>query len=304
MYNQTEAILAQYELEIRQITKGRGTYICDTDKGMKLLSPFRGSPNKGAWLRQYLQQVWSMGFEVEQIELNKNGEAVTIDEVTGEGFIIKDKIMGTELSTAHLGEILEVAEVLARYHSVAERICVEQMMEGQESSMGMLDVTDSRARHYKELIKVRNYIRSRKKKQEFERLYMTHFANMLQSAEKSMEVLTKLSIENAPHIVGHGDCNQHNLLWTQQGWRMVNFENAVYSWPVWDLANYIRKMLEKNGWDEELGIELVQAYDRARPLDEVEYLQLYGLLLFPEKFWKITNHYMNSNKAWIPARDI
>ena len=25
---------------------------------------------------------------------------------------------------------------------------------------------------------------------------------------------------------------------------------------------------------------------------------------FPEKFWKISNHYYNSNKAWVSGRDI
>jgi hypothetical protein len=27
-------------------------------------------------------------------------------------------------------------------------------------------------------------------------------------------------------------------------------------------------------------------------------------LLFPEKFWKIANHYYNTHKAWISGRDI
>jgi hypothetical protein len=71
-----------------------------------------------------------------------------------------------------------------------------------------------------------------------------------------------------------------------------------------DLANFIRKMLEKNDWSDSLGIELISEYDGYRPLRVAEYRQLYGLLLFPEKFWKVTNHYMNSRKTWISERDI
>lgn len=303
MYNQTEAILAQYELEIKQVTKGRGTFICDTDKGRKLLSPFRGSPGRGACLREYLQKVSELGFEIEQIELNKNGEAVTVDEITGEGFIIKDKIEGMELGTSRFGEMLEAAELLAEYHRVAECVSQEECAE-KVGSLGICQVTESRVRHGRELIKVRNYIRTRKKKSEFERLFMAHLPNMLQTAERSIEILKQEESKEPNYVICHGDCNQHNLLWSEKGWHMVNFENAVWSWPTWDLANYIRKMLEKNAWDVELGLELVKAYDRKRSFLTREGLQLYGLLLFPEKFWKITNHYMNSNKAWIPVRDI
>lgn len=299
MYNQTEAVLSQYELEIRQITKGRGTYICDTDKGIKLLVPFRGSKERGEWLKRYLEKISEAGFAVEQIYPNKKIEAVTTDEVTGERFLVKDQIAGTELSTAHFGEMIEAVEMLAEYHLVAEKVGIEEMEQGMTA-----DIVNTRMRHHKELIKVRNYIRGRKKKMEFERFYMEYCPQMLLSAQRSIEILEQ-QVKGTPKcIVCHGDCNQHNMVWAGDGWRLIHFENAVYSWAVWDLVNYLRKMLEKNGWDVELGLEMVRAYDRVRTLGEEGYRQLYGLLLFPEKFWKVTNHYMNSNKAWIPARDI
>ena len=55
MYNQTEAVLAQYDLEIKHTTKGRGSYICDTDKGLLALLPFRGSQERGWALKGYLE---------------------------------------------------------------------------------------------------------------------------------------------------------------------------------------------------------------------------------------------------------
>lgn len=301
MYNQAEAILLQYELEIRQISKGRGVSLCDTDKGKMLLSPFRGSKDRGEWLRQYLKALSELGFPVEQIYQNKNGEAVTMDEVTGESFILKDQIVGTELNTGRFGEMLEAIEMLARYHLAAEKLGI---WEGEHKCLNTIDVVERRTRHYKEIVKVGNYVRSRKKKMDFERLYMTHYTDMLASAEKSMEVLALQKKRNPRSVICHNDCNQHNMVWSNGDWRLIHFENASYTWPEWDLANFIRKMMEKNCWDEELGIELVQAYNKTRPLGEEGYQRLYGLLLFPEKFWKIANHYMNSSKAWIPPRDI
>ena len=39
-----------------------------------------------------------------------------------------------------------------------------------------------------------------------------------------------------------------------------------------------------------------------RKLSEKELDMLKALLLFPEKFCKITNHYMNSRKTWIAEK--
>ena len=35
MYYQPEAMLEQYDIEIKQITKGRGVFCCETDQGKK-----------------------------------------------------------------------------------------------------------------------------------------------------------------------------------------------------------------------------------------------------------------------------
>ena len=78
----------------------------------------------------------------------------------------------------------------------------------------------------------------------------------------------------------------------------------MYRWCILDLANFIRKMQEKNDWDIHVGLEMIESYTKVRKIRQEEYEKLYSLLLFPEKFWKVANHYMNSRKSWISERDI
>ena len=298
MYNQTEAILSQYELEIRQMTKGRGFLFCETDKGTKLLCPFKGSKEKGAWLKGYLDDLKASGYPVETVVLNQNGDAVTEDEVTGERFWVKDAVKGVELNTAHFDEIIEAAGMLAKYHNASEQICTG------ECGASTLDVAEACMRHSRELVKVKNYIRTKKKKAEFEQIYMRYFESMHETAEKSCGILYEQAENKSLQLVCHGDCNQHNIVCADGEWRFIHFENVVYSWAMWDLATYIRKMMEKNEWNQELGMGILEAYHNIRPLPKADYQKLCGLLLFPEKFWKVANHYMGSNKAWIPEKDI
>lgn len=296
MYNQTEAILSQYELEIKEITKGRGAFICDTNQGRLLLVPFRGSKEKGMILKHFLEQLTEKGFPVEQIQLNQSKEAVTEDEFSGERFILKNYYDGTEVSTTKEEDMKAAVQVLAIYHNIAAQLKADVSEPKTE------DVLESYGRHYRELIKVRNYIRNRKKKTQFEQIYMKNFEHNRASAEQSLALLEKQT--QAGNLYCHGDYNQHNILLVNGRYQIVHFENFHYSWAMLDLANYVRKMLEKNDWNENLGMDLIMEYDSYRKLQKEEYRQLYGLLLFPEKFWKVTNHYMNSRKTWISEKDI
>ena len=66
----------------------------------------------------------------------------------------------------------------------------------------------------------------------------------------------------------------------------------------------MRKLLEKSGWSETVGFELIKTYEKVRILEKEDYLQLYYRLAYPEKFWKIVNFYYNSGKAWIPGKNL
>ena len=84
----------------------------------------------------------------------------------------------------------------------------------------------------------------------------------------------------------------------------TNFDKAMVGVQILDLYNFLRKVMEKNDWDEEYGCSIIQQYDSVKPISKEELNILYILLLYPEKFWKITNFYYNSKKSWVPQRNI
>ena len=72
MYYQPEAMLEQYDIEIKQITKGRGVFCCETDQGKKVLAPFRGSAERAKFVREILCSMQEKGYPVEQVSLTKD----------------------------------------------------------------------------------------------------------------------------------------------------------------------------------------------------------------------------------------
>ena len=81
-------------------------------------------------------------------------------------------------------------------------------------------------------------------------------------------------------------------------------EDGSLSIPETDLAEYMRKMLEKNHWDTAVADAILDSYCSVRSLDDTSMRLLQALLLFPEKFCKLCNHYSNSRKSWVCDRDV
>jgi CotS family spore coat protein len=267
---------------------------------MKVLTPFRGSKERAVFLRELLVYLNEHGVAAEQLLVTKEGEVLAADE-SGEKYLLKDLVTGEECSTKRPEQMRAAVEALARLHLRLEEctLAVPEFMEAEKPSLPAVY-----EKHERELIKIKNYVKSRKRKNEFEMKFQKEYPHFTAQARRSVELLAECGQENPGRTLCHGDFNQHNVVRTGQGWQIINFEQVNCSCPISDLSNFLRKMMEKNGWDRELGMNLIRAYDRIRPIGNEDYAQLYVQLLFPEKFWKLANHYYNTHKAWVSGRNI
>lgn len=307
MYNREEEILEQYELEIRSTAKGRGALICDTDKGTMLLKEFRGSKERAAFLYDILGFLDAQGFVTETIFPTKEGEVLVKDESNEITYLLKNWYLGKECDVKNRDEILLAVKKLAGFHNLTK--CYDKEIPNflRADKNGLLKEYE---KHNRELNKVKNYVRSKHKKNDFEMLFMKVYDNYRKQAEEVTEQLKKQceELEEVTYAkmlgICHGDYNQHNVLFSKGECALLNFEQMTYDVMVQDLANFIRKILEKYNWNTGLGIEMITVYDNVRKLMPEELEQLYLRLAYPKKYWKIANHYCNSRKSWISGRDI
>ena len=102
----------------------------------------------------------------------------------------------------------------------------------------------------------------------------------------------------------HGDLDQHHILPGKQEAVFIEFSQMHLGHQVSDLYRFMRKVMEKHGWDEYLGGAMLDAYDAVQPMGAKERQYLYFLFLYPEKYWKQLNYYYNANKAWIPEKNV
>ena len=159
-------------------------------------------------------------------------------------------------------------------------------------------------KHNRELKQTKNYMRSKKKKNAFEMLFLKEYEPFYEKAVKVTEALKNVECGEELYGFCHGDYNQHSIIFAKQGIAVVGLERFTYDLQIRDLANFVRKMMEKNNWNVELGMALIQAYNEIHAVQEQEGQYLYFFLAYPEKFWKLANHYNNAHKSWLSERNV
>ncbi len=306
MYNLSGQLLEQYEFEVSDIQKGRGAYICVTENGKKIIKAYDASEVRAEAVYLFLEEARRCGLPADVICRTKNDTVLAVD-LDGTTYYAREYIEGRECETKNREDLLAAMRSLARFHACMASY-EKEVPEGMRISPDMLVLEYEK--HNRELKKVRNYVRNKKSKNEFEMIFMKSYEGFLKKAQEVTGLLQEqmLRLKGADwkrmEGVCHGDFNQHNIVFAKGKTFITNFETAVYDVMVRDVANFLRKIMEKYNWNITLATDMVDAYEKERKLSDAEREQLYIRLSYPEKFWKLANHYYNSNKAWVSGRNI
>ena len=298
------SLLDNYDIEVLRTWKGRGAVLCETRQGILILKEYAGHAEKSVFQDALLQLIQNNGFRnVETIIKNKENQLLTQDQ-DGTCYILKTYFEGRECNVRDREECATAMRILSRLHKASG---ADERLPGERFSF-----TAGREfeKHNKELRRVRKFLKEKGQKTDFELYLMKaydYFFNLaLQITEEYRfygEDGESLKKENG-QIICHGDYQHHNLIFTAEGLNIINFEKCVQDSPVRDIYLFMRKLLEKSGWSQTMGFELLKSYEEEKELKKEEYRQLYYRLAYPEIFWKIVNFYYNSGKAFIPGKNM
>ena len=300
MYDYGLSILGQYGVEAAVAARTRDALLCRTDRGLLLVRELRGSEKKLQKQQELHQTAESQGFLVDSYLTNLEGGLVTRDR-DGIPYTVQRWYEGRECDTRSREDILESVSVLAGLHRVMKLPLVEYYREP--------DLADEYRRHSQEIRKIRKFIRQKGASNTFEKEYLSSVEWFLERASEAEKLLVESSYADlrekacAEGTVCHGEYNQHNVLILKRGTAVTGFSHWGFDVQMTDLYRFMRKILEKYGWDKALALEMLNAYDRVRPVSAAERELLHIRFSYPDKFWKIANYYYTHNKAWISEKN-
>lgn len=286
-----------YDMSITNICKGRGVTILRTDKGMRVLQPLGTSESRLEQEAQLKEELYLAGYRnIDRFIRNKEGEFITCDRYHTP-YVLKEYFDGKECNIHLEHDMMAAVMNLGELHLALQK--VQPKVQRKE-----LKTLRTFQRHNREMKRVRSYMRQIATKSEFDYLYLSCFDMFHQ---QGIEVVKQLELSQETILKQrwyycHGAYHQHNILLCKDGIATVNFEHFMVDNQLTDLYTFLRKAMEKNEYQPELLFRMIETYGQVIPLTKEDYIFLYYLLWYPEKFWKISNQYNNMNKAWIPPK--
>lgn len=302
-------VLEQYDLEVLRTWKGRGVYFCETANGVYRLKEQRGSEEKIEKLCQLLQSLENVQFFRTDLPVRSKEGNFLVKDSDETSYLLKLWKDGRECDPRSELDVCRSMEGLAILHTHGKGIWQFESPSEREKYEGTNLVTEMEKRT-RELKKVQSFIRKKNKKTEFESCYLQIVPEYLIEAariteemkESGYEVLRAEALEAGK--ICHGEYMQHNVLFDRSKLIITNFEHAHLDLQCVDVALFLRKIMEKQGWKTAQGEKFLRAYEIVRPMDERERRILALRLSYPEKLWKLANHYYHTNKAWISAKSL
>ena len=303
-------VIEQYDISVIKTLRGRGAVILETTQGYKRLMEYSGTYSRLEYMSRLMEYIYEHGFKnVDLIMRNKEGMLFSNDN-GGDKFIITDWFYGNECDVKSHNNIYESAIALGKLHNITGSNISTFMGSDTDTMPVTGNLLTEYEKHNHELKRAWGYIRSRRHKSEFEYDVLKHMSEYLnygndaydKMKQSRYELLEEDAIKNG--CTCHGNYNYHNIIFAKNKVAVVNFEKSGRGILIKDLYLFFRKVMEKHDWDIHIGHEILESYSHIRPIPTEEYELLKIMLMYPEKFWKVVNHYYNSNKSWLPDKDL
>ena len=293
MYQYELEVLEKYGIYTDNLVRGRSAWICETEGRFYILQEYPGSVQKLIWQKLLQEKIEDAGYVLTDMLLaNLDGELYSRDRA-GTVYILRNWYRGRECDTHTASEIRRGAQTLARIHSVMSIPFQEQYAPPS--------LYEECMRHNREMKRTAAFLKKRRQKNEFEELLSSCMEEFIRQGEYAVEKMQGIGerqfVSQGETAVCHGDYTHHSVLLSGTQTIVTGFQKWNFERQSADLYRYMRKILEKNDWNDQMFVQILDWYQAIRQLDPEEKMDLLLRLSYPWKNWKLVNYYMQSPKT-------
>lgn len=312
MNEKGNGILCRYSFTVNRTGRAKGAVLLDTDEGYFLLKEYKGTQKHLEFEHRLLQDIHEQkGIMADYIVEDTEGNILNEDD-DGLKYVIRKWYDAKDMDSKNLSQVIKASGILGRLHNQLEKVQYDNTYLNHYFNIDetQKQITNEFVRHNREMKRTRNFVHDKRRKNEFELMVLSSFQEFYREGMEVLEIFEQNQMDQfvCERILQggiiHGSFNYHNIIVAGEKMVITNFEHAKCGIQIRDLYDYVRKVMEKHGWNSEIGFKLIEEYERYRKISPMELKYLGLKLKYPEKYWKILNHYNNNNKAWVPDKDI
>lgn len=298
MLNREINLLEEYGLHVEKTGRGRGGTIFHCREGIFLLKPYPAGEKRVESLWRVLTDWEGLGWKTD-VFLRGREDKIAVMDGYQNIFVLRKWFDGAECDVMCEQEVLAGVTKLVEFQNLVSAYEVP----AECSFYPPKTTKEQLMKHTREIKYVYNYVSSKKHKSEFEEKLRSVFDRCYEIGRKAVMSLENTDASKCKYQLCHKDYTHHNILVTNEGMRIVSFDNMMPDCRVSDFAQYLRKVMEKHNWEIALGEKMVASYISEGKLSKQEREDLYARMIYPMRFWKIVNQYSSRRKTGMNLRN-
>ncbi|MFZ5968776.1 MAG: CotS family spore coat protein [Bacillota bacterium] len=217
-------------------------------------------------------------------------------------FIMTRWILGRECDFSNPLDIYEAAKTLAAFHLAAEGFTPP---EGSRIRSDMGTWVKTYSERCADLMVIKNLVKMKAVKNAADMVYLRNVDMLYQMGVSAVKMLQgngyfeQVEEESTAGCLCHHDYTDHNIIVDHNGHQhMIDFDYCKYELRCYDLAHFIMRNMKKFFWDFDMAMEILEVYDRIRPVSDRELKLMGSLFQFPQGFWRMSTRYYYEKYDW------
>ncbi len=284
----------QFNLKIENIKPSKGIYFLKTNKGEMCLKKVSYGTQKLIFIYGAKEHLVKNGFKyVDRFHLNVEGEPYAV--VNEDIYTLSDWIDGRESDFLNLDDVKNASKTLAYLHISSRGYEPPEHSKLKSDLDRWPSIMEKRIRSFD---KMRDIVRKKGIKNEMDMLYLKNYEFYKEIAKKAYKVLEMSKYNEICREVEeeksfcHHDYTHHNIIIdNDNNINVIDFDYCKREVRSYDISNFIVKVLKKNEWNINICKDILESYDSVLKLRYEDIFLIYGFLLFPQRFWRVSNRY-------------
>lgn len=291
----------QFGIKIEQIKANKGVYYLKTDKGERCLKKINYGPQKLLFVYGAKEHLRKNGFNnLDKYYLNINGEPYAL--VNEDLYTLSEWLDGRECDFHNIEEVKIAANTLAKLHEASKGYDPPENSKLKSDLGRWPHLMEKRI---KSLDKMRDMIRKKSIKNDFDMLYLRSMEFYKEIGKKALATLKEsdyyelcMRAENEKSFCHH-DFTYHNIILSDNmDVHVIDFDYSKREVRTFDISNFMIKVLKRVEWNLDFADAIMESYNSVSELRTEEYKVLYAYLQFPQRYWRLANRYYYNEVNW------
>ncbi len=295
----TSTLVEKFNFKPKYIRRKKYMYICNTDKGVKVIRPINYTTDKILFVHNIKNHLIKQGFD--QLDSyyisNENLPYVINEDII---YIMTDYIDLDECDLSNNKHTKKTIELLARFHKFSQGF-----NEDTKFKLDIFDIKQVFIKKIDNLIKMKKQANKQKKLTDFELTFIKTFDYFYKNAIDAVDILERYKYDNINKLgkrnlmICHNKIKEENILIGNKCY-LTQLESITVDHFIYDLASFIIRYIKKHPEDYLVLEDILATYSKINYIDGNILPILYALIKFPTKYIETCQSFFERRRNFTP----